>query len=135
MRAILIAMLACLPACAHSGGGNPARPPGLPPRTVAAADSSQLQVPGNVEALWTFEVRPATPEADREVGSFTRQDFIARFGDMRRQACARGLQLVVVPYAAGGVQVPEDILLNGEKLRRMRFFYGRRGWEGFEVPC
>jgi len=129
-------MLALLPACAHTGAGSADRShsPSTPPSIAGAADTSQLYVPSNVEGMWVFEVRPATPEADRQVGYFGRRDFITQFDDMRRQACSRGLLLVVVTSAAGGVRVPDDIAFNG-KLTRVRFFHAGHAWEGAEIPC
>ena len=127
--------LAYLPACAHTGAGSPdrsGRP--APAPSVAAVDTNALHVPENVQSVWAFEVWPASPEAAREVGAFGRQEFLARFSEMRREACARGAQLAVVTFAAGGVQVPEDVTFNG-KLSRVRFFYRGRAWEGDEIPC
>ncbi len=127
-----IATLGCLAACAacaHPGASRADRSRSPSPVT-AAADTNQLYVAENVPSLWVVEVWPATPQADREVGHLSRQDFIARFDDMHRQACGRGVLLVVVGADA-------DHLTYRGRLRLVGLFppRGGRGLEGLEIPC
>jgi hypothetical protein len=128
---IRIATLGYLVACAHGGAGNSERSRGPSPApSIAVADTNQLYVADNVQSLWVFEVWPATPQADREVGHFGRQEFISLFDDMHRQACGRGVLLVVVG-------ADTDHLTYKGRLRLVGFFPGRggRGLEGLEIPC
>ena len=129
-----VAALACLAACAHSRAGKPDRSsrPQVPP--VAAGHSSGIQVPEYADQLWVFEVHPAKPEAERQVGHYSRPGFLARFADMHRQACGRAVRLVVVAYAAAGGQVSDEITFNG-RLGRSRLIYRGQVWEGVEIPC
>ena len=126
LHAFLVS-LALLPACAHSTAGTSAGNPA--PTSVAAADTAQIEVPSNVKGFFVFEVQKTTLEVHRQVGFFAREYFVDRFRDMRRQACARGWNLVVVSEAP-----PEDMRLNGE-LPTVHLTYGGQDYQGVQIPC
>jgi hypothetical protein len=126
LHAFLVS-LSLLPACAHSTAGAAGQNPA--PTSTVAADTAQIEVPGNVKGFFVFEVQKTTLEVHRQVGYFAREYFVDRFRDMRRQACARGWTLVVVSEAP-----PEDIRLNGP-LSTVHITYGGQDHEGAQIPC
>jgi hypothetical protein len=130
-----VATLACLIACAHPSAGGAGRTPHPQRPAVMAIDTVRLRVPETVTGLWVFEVHPAKPEAERQVGHFSRPVFLSRVAELHRQACSRGLRLVVGGEAAGDAQVSDEITFDGMSLGRSRLFYQGHVWEGAEIPC